>query len=145
MKIIIDEVVENDLKEYLLSQNGINKVDYIVKDFISEISIDFDKNITPSIVMKYIDLYLENDYPILLEFNKEIKRDFKILKYTIDDMCCEFCYKFLIEELFNNKNINSVQSNYDFYKPAFNIEFIIEYDTNYKEDELIKYLEEKNK
>lgn len=144
MRIILDEIVENDLKEYLLSQEGINKVDYIVKDFISEINIDFYENITPSIVMNFINLYLDNDYPVLLEFNKEIKEDFKILKYKIDDMCCEFCYKFLIEKLFNNNSIISVKSNYDFYKPAFNIEFIIEYDKNYSEDELIRYIEKNN-
>ena len=62
------------------------------------------------------------------------------LKYTIEDMCCEYCYKNLVYELFVNEFVKSVKSNFDFNKPAFNIEFIIEYDQNYKEDDLIKYI-----
>lgn len=58
-------------------------------------------------------------------------------------MCCEYCYKGLVQELFENELINSVKSNFDFSKPAFNIKFSIEYDKNYSEDELKKYIEER--
>ena len=46
-------------------------------------------------------------------------------------------------DLFENHRIKSVKSNYDFKKPAFNIEFTIEYDEKYKEEDLIKYIKEK--
>ena len=45
-------------------------------------------------------------------------------------------------DLFDNKKIKSVKSNFDYYKSAFNIEFIIEYDSSYKEDDIIKYIKE---
>ena len=50
---------------------------------------------------------------------------FKTLKYTIDDMCCDYCYRGLVMDLFENKKIKSVKSNYNYKMLAFNIEFII--------------------
>jgi len=76
------------------------------------------------------------------EFDKEEKNESKVLKYTIDDMCCEYCYKGLVMDLFENEKIKSVKSNFDFNKPAFNIDFIIEYDKNYNEKDVIKYIKE---
>ena len=58
-------------------------------------------------------------------------------------MCCEYCYMGLVMDLFENDKIKSVKSNFDFNKPAFNIEFLIEYNENYSEQELIKYIKEK--
>ena len=49
----------------------------------------------------------------------------------------------LVMDLFENDKIKSVKSNFDFNKPAFNIEFLIEYNENYSEQELIKYIKEK--
>ena len=49
----------------------------------------------------------------------------------------------LVMDLFENDKIKSVESNFDFDKPAFNIEFTIEYDEDYKEEDLIEYIKEK--
>lgn len=140
MKIVLDNVLTEELKEFLLSQNGIISVELLNKDSFSEINIEFDKRITPEIIMKFIDLFENNKYSQMLGFDKKTQGDFKTLKYTIEDMCCEYCYKNLVYELFVNEFVKSVKSNFDFNKPAFNIEFIIEYDQNYKEDDLIKYI-----
>ena len=48
-------------------------------------------------------------------------------------------------DLFENENVKSVKSNFDYKNPAFNIEFIIEYDKNYTKQELIEYIKEKYK
>lgn len=88
--------------------------------------------------MKYIELFQKNKYSILFEFDKGTIGDCRLLKYTIDDMCCEYCYKGLIMDLFENEKIKSVKSNFDFNKPAFDIEFLIEYSEDYSEQELIQ-------
>ena len=58
-------------------------------------------------------------------------------------MCCDYCYRNLVMDLFENERIKSVKSNYDYNKPAFNIEFEIKYDEKYSEKELIEYIKEK--
>ena len=60
-------------------------------------------------------------------------------------MCCEFCYMGLIMDLFLNKKINAVKSNFDNNNPTFNVEFIIEYCEDYSEEDLIRYINEKYK
>lgn len=143
MKLILDDLINKELKEYLLEQDGINNVIVSNKEFLTTLNIDYDKRITPEIIMKHIELFQKNKYSILFEFDKGAIGDFRILKYTIDDICCEYCYKGLIADLFENERIKSVKSNFDYNKPNFDIEFIIEYDENYKEEDLIKYIKEK--
>ena len=144
MKLILDDLVNEELKEYLLMQDGIVGVEINNKGFLTILNIEYNKKTTPEIIMKYIELFQNNKYSILFEFDKGTIGDFRVLKYTIDDMCCEYCYKGLVMDLFENKKIKSVKSNFDFKKPAFNIEFIIEYDEEYREEELIKYLKDKS-
>ena len=79
----------------------------------------------------------------LVKFNKDYKGKTKTLKYIVDDMCCQYCYMGLVRDLFENDKIKSVKSNFDFNKSAFNVEFIIEYDEKYKEEDLVKYIKEK--
>ena len=142
MKLIVDDLLNSELKDYLLTKDGICDVKIDNNNFLSEIDITFNDKTTPIIIMNYIELFQEIKNPIIVEFDKEYKGNFKSLKYVVEDMCCEYCYKNFVRQLFDNKLINSVKSNFDFYKPAFNIEFIIEYLDNYNEDELIKYIKE---
>ena len=121
MKLLLDDILDDEIKEYLLSQNGINSVKLKKKDFKTEVSIECDDNISHLIIMKYIDLFQQNKYPTILEFNKAFKNKTKKLKYVVKDMCCEYCYKSLVMNLFEKEFINSVKSNFDFYKPAFNV------------------------
>lgn len=145
MKIILDDFVNDELKKYLMTQDGIKNIDLIAKNCISEINIKFDKRITPKIIKKYMYLFQKNEIPIMLEFDKCTKENYKVLKYIVNDMCCEYCYKSLVEDLFDNEFIISVKSNFDFHKPAFNIEFLIKYSNNYDENKLIQYIKEKTK
>ena len=140
MKLRLDDVVDGELKEYLLSQEGINDVIFTNKDLIADIYIKFDNSINPMIIMKYIELFQGYNYSAILEFDKGYDGKFKLLKYIVDDMCCEYCYKGLVMDLFENDKIKSVKSNFDFNKPPFDIEFLIEYDDNCDEQELKKYI-----
>lgn len=141
MKLLLDDILDDEIKEYLLSQNGINFVKLEKKDFKTEINVECDSNISYLIIMKYIDLFQQNKYPIILEFNKAFKNKTKILKYVVKDMCCEYCYKSLVMNLFEKEFINSLKSNFAFNEPAFNVELEIEY-VNYTEDDLIKIIEQ---
>lgn len=143
MEIKIDGTVNPELKDFLLRQEGIVDVDIDYEDYFIKLNIKMNEKTNPNIVMKYIDLFEKYKYSNLLEFNKEYRGKVKILKYIVEDMCCEYCYMGLVMDLFENDNIKSVKSNFDFNKPAFNIEFIIEYNENYSEQELMKYIKEK--
>lgn len=143
MKLILDDIVNEELKKYLLMQDGIDNVVFDNENLLAKLNIEYNKKTTPEIIMKYIELFQNNKYSILFEFDKGTIGDFRLLKYTIDDMCCEYCYKGLIMDLFENEKIKSVKSNFNFNKPAFDIEFLIEYSEDYSEQELIQYIKEK--
>ena len=144
MKLVLDDFVNDELKSYLLMQDGINEIDINKQDFFTILNIKYNKATTPKIIMKYIELFQNNKFSILVEFDKMISKNFKVLKYTIDDMCCEYCYKGLVMDLFDNKKIKSVKSNFDYHMPTFNIEFIIEY-IGCNKEEIIEYIKEKYK
>ena len=145
MKLVLDDFIDDELRVYLLMQDGINEIDINKQDFLTILNIKYNKTTTPEIIMKYIELFQNNKYSILVEFDKMTSNDFKVLKYTIDDMCCEYCYKGLVMDLFDNRKIKSVKSNFDYHMPAFNVEFIIEYDKGCNEEEIIEYIKEKYK
>lgn len=130
------------LKDYLLSQDGIIDVEVLVKDFLSMLRIEYDEVTSPLIIIKHINLYLKNKYPIIVNFDKNSKIKLKSLKYFIEDMCCDWCYKSLVEALFANQYIKSVNTNFSFDEPAFNIDFVIEYEENFTEEKLIKLIKE---
>ena len=140
MRLIIDEVIDNELVDYLKQQEGIVSVDYSVKDFFTTINVEINDETEPELIIKYIELYIKPSNSILFEFDKDIKGNYKELKYTVDDMCCEYCYKGLVTLLFEDKNIKSAKSNFDYKKYAFNIEFTIEYNDNYSEEDVIKII-----
>ena len=143
MEIKLDGIINTEIKDFLLSQEGITNVEIDYDDYFIKLDIKFNEKTNPNIVMKYIELFEKYEYSNLVEFNKEYQGKTKTLKYIVDDMCCEYCYMGLVMDLFENDKIKSVKSNFDFNKPAFNVEFTIEYDEGYKKEELIKYIKEK--
>lgn len=136
-----DGIVNPQIKEFLLNQIGITQVDINYDDYYISLNIKFNQKTTPIIVMKYIDLF-QKYKSSLMEFDKEYTGKVKKIKYVIDDMCCINCYTGLVMDLFENDKIKSVKSNIE-KKSFFNIEFLIEYDECYNEQELIDYIKEK--
>lgn len=143
MKLVSDDFINKEIKEYLLTQEGIIDVELNENHNLTTLDIKYNENITPNIILKYIELFQNRQYSILFEFDKNTKGIFNILEYVIDDMCCDYCYRRLVTDLFENEHIKSVKSNFNYQMPAFNIKFIIEYDNDYTEEELIKYIKEK--
>lgn len=143
MEIKLDGIVNPELRDFLLIQEGITNVEINYDDYFVKLNIKLNEKTNPNIVMKYIELFEKSKYSNLVEFNKEYEGKIKTLKYIIDDMCCEYCYMGLVMDLFENDKIKSVKSNFDFNKPAFNVEFLIEYSEDYNEQELIEYIRNK--
>lgn len=142
MKVILDDNISNELKEFLLTQEGILEVKINEKELNMEVEVIHNEKTTPIIIMKYIELFQNNNFSSMMAFDKEIKNNKKELKYIVEDICCEYCYMGLIKEMFNNNKIYSVKTNFDVYNPAINIEFNIEYSDKLSKEEVIKFIEE---
>lgn len=143
MKVILDDTLDkkDGFKEYLLSQVGITSVNFTIKNFTTELDISFDNDMDPIIILKFVELFQKYMCSFLLEFDKENVGNYNIYKYVEDDLCCEYCYKELVRYLFKNKNINSVKSNYDLNVFTTKVELFIEYNSDYSEQSLIEYID----
>ena len=112
--IIIDNWGHEELKEYLMSLKGILDVE-IKNDEQLDIYLKYDSSlITPKIIKMEITLFLNiTKIPSILSFDKYPK--FKTSNYTIirDDLCCEYCYKGAIEDLFEIEGIETVKGNFN--------------------------------
>ena len=54
MRLILDDLISDELKDYLMTQKGITDVKITDDRFLKVLDIKYDKNITPEIIMKYI-------------------------------------------------------------------------------------------
>ncbi len=140
IKLIIDDFINDDLKEYLLTQSGINKVTIEDKNGLTEININYNEKTNPITIFKFIELFLNTSFPILMNFDKNNNDNCNKIKYVVKDMCCEYCYKGFVTEMFNNQNVKSLSSNFDFLKPALDIEINIEYSKDISEKDMLKYI-----
>ena len=141
MKLILDDVLYDETKNQLLNQKDLKDLSITAHAFITTISFECPNDISPLAIMKQVNFLQQGPYPTILAFNKEFKGQTKTLKYLVKDMCCEYCYKSFVLDLLKYEYINSLKSNFDLDKPAFNIELEIEY-INYSEDELIQIIKE---
>ncbi len=133
LTIVIDNWGHKELKEYLMSLKGVLDVE-VKNDEQLEIYLKYDSSlITPKIVKMEITLFLNIvKIPSILSFDKYPK--FETCNYTIirDDLCCEYCYKGAIEDLFEIKGIEMAKGNFneDYYKEREKIIINIKYDPN---------------
>lgn len=111
----IDAWDHEELKDYLLSINGIDKVEINEKENIL-INITYNHNkINMEILRMEIELFLNlNKIPYLLSFDKHTQEKTKEYNITVNNLCCEYCLKGMIKELFLTKGIEKSFS--DFYK-----------------------------
>ena len=114
LTIVIDNGGHNELKEYLVSLNGILSVEIRNNEQLN-IYLKYNSSlITPKIIKMEILLFLDIvKIPSILSFNKYPK--FKTLNYTIirDDLCCEYCFEGAIDDLFEIEGIEKVESNFN--------------------------------
>ena len=109
LTLIFDAKMPDDIKNYLISVDGINNVN-IVDGINRGIIFDFEYNksiINPQLILEHIELYMKiYRRPALVGFDKHLNNCKEIL-YKNPNLCCEFCYLNLVNELFYNDNINS--------------------------------------
>lgn len=114
LTIVIDYFSHKELKEYLMSLNGI--LDTVIENEEQlKIYIKYDSNlITSKIIKMEILLFLGiMKIPSILSFDKHSK--FKTFNYKIirEDLCCEYCFKGTIDDLFEIDGIEKVESNFN--------------------------------
>jgi len=117
-----------ELKDYLLSQEGINNYEYDIDKDILTVTYD-SKKTSPKIIKQYIFLFLDIKIPTILSFSKETNSNYSLYTITIKDLCCEYCLKSTIEDLFDINGIISAKSDFDFIN-QINVKIFIKYDEN---------------
>ena len=112
--------------------------------FQKDLVIDFEydeKIVSPKILRYEVLAFMEVDYPSLICFNLH-ETEAKKYKIVVKDVCCEYCFMDMIEELFTMKGIVSVKSDYDEINHHYNINLYIEYNPNLLKVEDLKRIEE---
>lgn len=145
LRLIFDEVIHNDIKEYLLGLGCIEKVNINVSEKDGGIfDFDYDESmIKPQHILKEMELYLNKRPLTLIGFDKYYDSCKKIT-YKNPNLCCEFCYLNLVNELFNNDNVSSfmyLTDNIFNYSYKEYKEFLISYlsDKEYIDDAIKRF------
>lgn len=114
LTIIIDHWGHKELKEYLMSLNGI--VDVIIKNGEQlEIYAKYNSNLITSKIIKLEILLFLNilKTPSILAFDKHSTMKLAEYKIIRKGICCECCLKGAIEDLFEIDGIEKVESNFN--------------------------------
>ena len=112
--IIIDHWGHKELKEYLMSLNGI--LDVIIKNGEQlEIYVKYNSNLITSKIIKLEILLFLNilKTPSILAFEKHSTMEMAEYKIIRNGICCEYCLKGAIEDLFEIDGIEKVESNFN--------------------------------
>ena len=112
--IEVDNWGHKELKDYLLTVKGIKKVTVDDENLV-KVDIEYDSNlITDKMIRMELDLFFDKQKePSLVSFNKHEEAP---NKYTIaiKYLCCEYCLKGMIEDLYDIDGIISASSDFTF-------------------------------
>ena len=146
LTIIIDDNWANkEFKNYLISLNGI--LDANIKDTGNlKIDIKYNPNIISEKVIKMEILLFLNllNIPSILSFDKHSKEKTISYKITPPSVCCEYCFKGWIEDLFEIPGIEKVEHNFnEFYyqKEQNKLIITINYNPNLISNSKLKQIE----
>ena len=114
LTIVIDSWGHKELKDYLISLKGISKV-IVENEQYLKIYMKYDPEfITLKMIKMEISLFLDIlNIPSFIAFDKHSTNKISEYKIVRDDVCCEYCLKGAIEELFDIEGIEKVESNLD--------------------------------
>ena len=132
----------NELKDYLLSLNGVKNASIDDEDPDSiTIDIDYDsKKMSPKVLFYEILAFMEEHPLSLLGFDKHFK-DQKEYKLVIKDLCCDYCFKGMIEDLFDMKEITKAMSDMNVFLEHENVIVNLGYNSDLISLEEIKKIE----
>lgn len=140
MEIVYNDWFSKEIIEYLLSQEGIEKVEMNPEGDFTKIIVNYNDKVSPYIVEKYIELFAEHDYSLMYSFDKQDNNRTKELVYNVESVCCEYCHMGFIKELFENENIIAVDSNY-LLESNKNVEYKIVYKDSYNQKQLLDFID----
>lgn len=114
LTLIIDNWGHKELLEYLMSLDGILDVKISNEKYL-KINVKYDPKLLNSLMIR-MEIFFFLDIlkiPSLIGFDKHFSGD--TLKYSIikKDICCEYCLKGAIDDLFIINGIEKVMVNYD--------------------------------
>ena len=141
MRLIIDDVLTDELIDYLSKQDGIDKVIKDKDGYFTVLNVDINNNTNSETIYRHIELFNKYKHSRLFSFDKDTEGNYKTINYKIDVICCEYCYRDFILDCYKNEHIKSVKSDADFSKSVFEVNFIIEYDEDYPEDKILYFLD----
>ncbi len=142
LTILMDSRGTKDLETYLLTVNGVKDIN-IKNENDLEITINYNSNIISAKTIKMeIDLFFNNKTASLLAFDKHAGIKTKRYQITKTDICCEYCFRGMIDELFETDGVEKVESNFDIEKYNYGdpITITIDYDPNIIKDKDLKRL-----
>ena len=143
LKLDYEYSLNDEFITYILSQTGVIEVKIDKEN--DEVYVKYDSNLISLKRLVYeIMLFLGNlNIPSLLSFDKHPKN--KTTKYImkIEDICCEYCLKGMIDDLLETEGIEKVNTNYNEFDKWDDILFYIEYDKTLIDKKTILEIENK--
>ena len=114
LTLTIDTIMYHGLEQYIESLEGVSKVLITNKTYLI-ITITYDDSKIDINTLKLeILLYLNlSKTPSIIGFNKYKKGNYQEYKTFINDFCCEYCLKNMLEILLSNPNISAVTTDYN--------------------------------
>lgn len=142
LTLVLNCRMEDELKDYLLSLDGVKDVRIDSKLYWS-IDVEYDDEKINLQVLKYeIFAFLDiMRIPSLIGFDKYSKSKCKKHKIVINHLCCEFCYSGFIDELFMTDGIESAFAESEELDNRENVGIEITYDATKVDKEIIYKLE----
>ena len=136
-----DAWISTPLEEYISSLKGVLQVS--IKSDKEEIYIKYNPQLISIKILKLeILAFMNIKTPSIIAFNKHSKSNTTETIITIKDLCCEYCLKSMIEELFDIDGIESTYSDFDFHNKK-NVLINITYNNNLITKEQITNIETK--
>lgn len=144
ISVNIDTWLNKELIVYLSNIKGIDFVK--INDSKNELYIKYNENlINLKIILEEILLFLKlRNIPSILSFNKYSKNSLEVSNFEIEDLCCEYCLKNIIEKLLFIDGIEECYTNFDYHNKE-NISITIKYDKNLINEDTIKKIISKKK
>ena len=108
--------LHNELKDYILSLNGVEDVTIDNLEYL-DINIIYSKDVISNFILYMeINLFLDYKTPYLYSFDKFSDSNLKVYEYKFkkEDDLIEYEYFYIIDWLFNNKGVEKVESDYDY-------------------------------
>ena len=124
IKIDGSNYFNDELTKYLMNLNGVKNSSLDT----DEVYIEYDSSIISLMVLK-LELLNFLDclkIPSIIAFDKHLENATKDT-IIIEDLCCEYCLKSMIEELLDMDGINSATTDFD-YNNKQNVKIFITYD-----------------